>query len=238
MLFKGTTTYTYINMSSDIFIITSVINTGKKPWSYSTSRSCFTIEERFNQTLKSIESIRKFNNKSIILLVECSELDTNMTEILRQNVDFFLQTYDDLDVREACLNSEKKGWGEIKKLQKACNFINENNIKFNRLFKLSGRYFLNDNFNEINYQEKDFFTFKMYDSNNGSTVLYSVPFDLFEKYKVFLDKCDRYYQTNPPTGIETLIPVICTPRKEILILGVSGQVAVLNDKGESEFYTA
>jgi hypothetical protein len=161
-----------------------------------------------------------------------------MTNSLKDKVDYFLQTYDDISVREACINSEKKGWGEIKKLQKACEFIQQNDIKFNRLFKISGRYFLNLFFNKKNYDEKSDFTFKMFFANSGSTVLYSVPYVLFDFYKQKVEECNQIYMNGPPIGIETLIPIMCFPRRAIPTLGVSGQVAILNDNSVSEFYTA
>ena len=129
-------------MYPDIFVITSVINTGNAPWSYTNLRSCYTKEDRLRQTIQTIESIRNLNDNTKILLVECSDLDESMTNTLKDKVDYFLQTYDDMSVRDACINSIKKGFGETKKLQKACEFIQKNDIKFNRLFKISGRYFL------------------------------------------------------------------------------------------------
>jgi hypothetical protein len=225
-------------MFPDIFIITSVINTGDKPWSYTGLRSCFTKEDRFKQTIETIQSIRNLNDNSKVMLTECSNLDESMTNSLKDKVDYFLQTYDDISVREACINSEKKGWGEIKKLQKACEFIQQNDIKFNRLFKISGRYFLNLFFNKKNYDEKSDFTFKMFFANSGSTVLYSVPYVLFDFYKQKVEECNQIYMNGPPIGIETLIPIMCFPRRAIPTLGVSGQVAVLNDNSVSEFYTA
>ena len=225
-------------MNNDIFIITSVINTGNNPWSYTNYRSCFDIQTRFEQTLQTIESIRNLNDGTKILLVECSQIDETMTNILKDKVDYFIQTYDDSSIRGACLESNKKGFGEIKKLEKACQFIKDNNINFNRVFKISGRYFLNSSFNKENYNNIDKFTFKIYDSIGGSTVLYSVPNKLFDVYIEKLKYTCMFYENNPPTGIETLIPIICTPRNDIEILGVSGQVAVLNDKGLSEFYIA
>jgi hypothetical protein len=225
-------------MTSDIFIITSVINTGNNPWSYTGLRSCFTPEERLNQTIKTIETIRDLNDNTKIMLVECSNLDESSENILRSKVDYFIQTYNIEDIRKSCLETNKKGYGEIKKLQEACKFIKNNNISFNRLFKISGRYFLNKLFDKNKYDIESKFTFKMFNNNNGSTVLYSVPYSLFDMYIEKLNYCSNFYENNPPTGIETLIPIMCQPRRDIEVLGVSGSVAVLNDKGQSEFYTA
>jgi len=225
-------------MNPDIFIITSVINTGNTPWSYTGMRSCYTKEERLGQTLNTINSIRKLNDNSLILLVECSDIDESITNILKSSVDFFIQTYDNPDVRYACVDTNKKGFGEVMKLEQACKFIKNNYIKFNRLFKISGRYYLNESFNKNNYDTNDKFTFKMYGPDSGSTVLYSVPFLQFESYIENIIKLCNYYLNNPPTGLETIVPNICQPRNEIETLGVSGYVGVLDDNGKSSFYTA
>ena len=44
---------------SNLVLITSVINTPNLPLSYSKVRSVFTREERFEQTKKTVESIKK-----------------------------------------------------------------------------------------------------------------------------------------------------------------------------------
>lgn len=62
----------------DIFIITSVINTGSHHWSYTGIRSVFSPKERFEQTLKTIDSIRALKDDSLIFLVECSNIDKEM----------------------------------------------------------------------------------------------------------------------------------------------------------------
>jgi hypothetical protein len=223
-------------MDTDLFIITSVIKTGNQPWSYTSLRSCFTTEQRFEQTLQTIKSIRDLNDNTKILLVECSDINEEMTSILKDKVDYFIQTYVDERVRNACLQSDKKGFGEVMKLKKACDFIKENNIVFKRLFKISGRYFLDESFNKSNYKSDSQFTFKMYYPNCGSTVLYSVPYSLFNFYIDRLIYCISVYENGPPTGLETLIPCICLPKQEISTLGVRGNVAVLNDKGVPDHY--
>jgi hypothetical protein len=224
-------------MYSDMFIITSVINTGSNPWSYTSQRSCFTKEERLQQTLQTIDSIRQFHGTSCILLVECSDLEESITNTLRNKVDYFLQTFHDVTVRQACLESIKKGYGEVKQLDKACEFIVKNGIAFNRLFKISGRYYLNSSFHKNQYSLTEF-TFKMIIQGVGSTVLYAVPYDLFNIYRQNIQNCILFYEVNYPTGLETLLPVMCVPRYDISNLGVSGRVAVVNDKGESDSYTA
>jgi hypothetical protein len=227
-------------MYPDIFVITSVINTGNTPWSYTGIRSCYTKEDRCKQTIQTIDSIRTaLNGNAKILLVECSDLDESTTNTLKDKVDYFLQTYDDMSVRDACINSSKKGFGEVKKLQKACEFIQQNDIKFNRLFKISGRYFLTSSFDNKIYDEISHFTFKMNDNNrDGITVLYSVPYSLFHTYVEKLEECNKIYMNGPPISVESLIPCMCNPKKNISTLGVAGYLGVFNENGISEYYTA
>lgn len=226
-------------MYPDIFVITSVINTGNKPWSYTGIRSCYTKEDRFKQTIQTIDSIRKLNENAKIIIVECSDIDETMTNSLKDKVDYFLQTYDDMSVRDACINSNKKGFGEVKKLQKVCEFIQQNDIKFNRLFKISGRYFLTPSFDNKIYDEISHFTFKMNENNcGGSTVLYSVPYSLFNTYVQKLEECNNIYMNEPPISLESLIPCMCNPKKNISTLGVAGYLGVLNDNGISDYYNA
>ena len=223
--------------TTDLFVITSVINTGTVEWTYTNVRSVFTPQERFEQTLQTIDSIKKFSPSSLILLVECSDLNETMTDELKKKVNYFIQAYENLDVRDVCIQSNKKGYGEVKKLELACKFIQTHDINFNRLFKISGRYFLNENFVQENYVT-DNFTFMRYSVDSGSTVLYSVPYSLFGTYTSKISDCVRFYENGPAQGLETLIPMMCSPVNLIKTLGVSGYVAVKNDSGGSDFYTA
>jgi hypothetical protein len=223
---------------ADLFLITSVICTGNQSWSYCKTRSIFNPEERLEQTLQTIESIRNLKDDSKILLVECSDIDPTTTSILKDKVDYFLQTYDQEDIRQACLFSHKKGYGEVKQTQYACKYIESNSILFNRLFKISGRYFLNSRFDKLNYSI-DKFSFKMYSTDSGCTVLYSVPYIYFKDYKKHLDFCNEFYQTHPPTGLENLLPCISLPRHDIVqYLGVSGYVAIPDeDTQKPDFFS-
>lgn len=220
------------NSSSDIFLITSVINTGAVAWSYCATRSFYSPQERYEQTLQTIDSIRNLNDTSRIFLVECSELSPEMNETLKSKVDYYLQCVDDADVRAACLNSEKKGYGEAKKCLKAVEYLQANNILFNRLFKISGRYFLNSQFEKSRFSESTY-TFKKKTHGSNSTVLYSVPYALLNHYYAALKQTCEVYKHHI-IGYEIVLPSRCTPMSEIDIVGVSGKVAV----STNEFFSA
>lgn len=216
---------------TELFLITSVINTGNNPWCYSTSRSFFSAEERFTQTIKTILSIRTKVPNSKIFLVECSDLSEEMTEELVSRVDYFLNLNSDDQCRKACLESRKKGFGEAVQTEKAAEYILENNIEFQRFFKISGRYYLNENFNLENYSLTEF-TFRSHVFSSSGvlgiyTVLYAFPVSLFEKFKESIRTVVHFYETtNESKAFEELLPPLCTPRKEIELMGVAGFVAV------------
>ena len=56
---------------NDLVLITSVINTGKVGWSYTQTRSSYSPEERYNQSLQTIDSIRKYLPGAKIVFLEC-----------------------------------------------------------------------------------------------------------------------------------------------------------------------
>jgi hypothetical protein len=210
--------------NSDIFLITSVINTGNAAWSYTATRSVFTPQERFEQTLETIESIRKYHGSARIFLAECSDLSESMTQALTEKVEAFFQFYDDPAVRSACLQSEKKGYGEAQKTLKVVEYLLANAIEFNRLFKISGRYYLNEQFNAAAFSS-DAYTFHKVQSGTRSTVLYSVPFPLLSHFHTVLLHCNAVY-ARQVIGYEVVLPQQCTPVHSLDVMGVSGKVAV------------
>jgi hypothetical protein len=215
-------------MSSDpdIFLITSVINTGSNPWSYSSSRSVFNTQQRFEQTLKTIESIRNLKDDTIIVLSECSELDAIMTDTLIAKTDIFINCCNDEYIKQACIQSDKKGYGEILQTQYTFNKLLDSNIRFQRLFKISGRYWLNKSFKKESFSST-YYTFNKTSTNSPSncTVLYAVPSNLSEHFKMILMNCDKVYRSQT-IGLEVMMPPLCVPKIEIDCIGVSGYVAV------------
>ena len=65
---------------NNLVLITSIIKTPDIPLSYTSTRSVFRHDERFNQTKKTIQTIREKIPNSKILIVECSELDNEQDE--------------------------------------------------------------------------------------------------------------------------------------------------------------
>lgn len=128
--------------------------------------SAYSEEERFNQTLETIECIRNKVPNSYIVLFECSRYSINEEYkiILKDKCDLFLEFYEEPVMQQLYKNIEKrpelitygKSLLETRGLINTLNVIKENNLfsDSQRIFKMSGRYLLNDHFDIQDYQSK------------------------------------------------------------------------------------
>jgi hypothetical protein len=90
--------------------------------------------------VKTIETIRALKDGTRIMLCECSNLDEKLENVLREKSDFYVNCYNDSETQEACIHSNKKGYGEVLLIKYALSYIDKHNIKYKRMFKISGRY--------------------------------------------------------------------------------------------------
>jgi mannosyltransferase OCH1-like enzyme/glycosyltransferase involved in cell wall biosynthesis len=177
-------------INKNLVIITSVINCVDKPLSYYYKRSIFDINERYKHTLKSIESIKKYIKNAEILFCECSDLSNNIDieNNIKNNVDYYYNFYQIRNVRNN-VESELKGLGEVSILLEGLNKLEKINKNYINIFKLSGRYFLNHNFD---YQvfDNNLNIFTKWDNSNYSycTVFYKINSDYIDYYKNILVK--------------------------------------------------
>lgn len=125
--------------------------------------SAFTKEQRFQQTLKTIESIKEKDPNAYICIYEGSEtqIDEEYRDQFLEISDLFLEFYDDPIMKmlysNLHLNPDKITYGksllECRCLQITLNHLVQYN-KFNdvrRIFKISGRYTFNEEFNIQDY---------------------------------------------------------------------------------------
>jgi hypothetical protein len=147
------------------FIITSVIYFDDKPLIGGQPRSHFSFLERAEQTLKTINSIRQKVPRAKIILVELG-LKKSLPLSLENKVDSYLYLGEKKIIRFAC-DGKNKSLGEAVALIIAKNKLPRTDF----YFKISGRYFLNDNFNLSDWESDDKMLVKFY-SYNFSTRLY------------------------------------------------------------------
>jgi hypothetical protein len=211
----------------NLVIITSVINTSPNKLSYTKTRSIYTHAERFNQTCKTIESIKKHIPNSYIILLECGKLNPKYQQIFNTSCNKVINYINNKQISDIIHKSLYKGYAESKVIR---TFLTEYDISFfNSLYKISGRYTLNSNFN-YQYYDNTFNCFKYITNHNitegvhTSTVFYKITNGYFLIYK----KALKSYKQKLLKGvaIEKLISIAIPNIKIVDSLGVEGTVAV------------
>ena len=128
--------------------------------------SAYDEEQRFEQTLETIECIRKKVPESYVVLFECSSksIDEKQKDILKEKVDLFLEFYNEPVLQAIYENLEARAelitYGksllETRGLLNTLYVIKKHNLfsDSQRVFKMTGRYLLNDDFDIKDYESK------------------------------------------------------------------------------------
>ena len=128
--------------------------------------SAFSEEQRFGQTLETIKCVREKAPNSYVILFECSytSLLERHKDILRDKCDLFLDfsdepilklLYENIGQRPELI-TYGKSLLETRGLLNALYYIKEHNLfsDSQRVFKLTGRYLLNEHFDINDYKSK------------------------------------------------------------------------------------
>jgi len=124
----------------------------------------FSYQERLNQLKNTIESVRTYAPGSDIVIYDASEdpLPNEDLNLLKSLVNQVTVLNEDTYVKFLKFNSkdptpnkfEKKSIGEIQATIAFLEFLKTHPIKYKRVFKIAGRYNLNENFNLYNYESE------------------------------------------------------------------------------------
>jgi hypothetical protein len=126
------------------FIITSTINT---------DTGLISNQDRYQQTLETIQSIRdKVPNAKILLVDSSTELSKEQFDELRTKVELFLTLYNHYPVHQL---KGQKSPGETYIMMVALSAMKEMNMVGDRIFKISGRYKLSDTFDITEYENSE-----------------------------------------------------------------------------------
>lgn len=216
----------------NLVLITSVIHTPNSPLSYTNTRSIYSVQERYDQTKKTIQSIKDKIPDAIIVIVECSPLSESEEEFLTQNSNYLLNLYNFKNI-QTNVYGISKALGEGTLTYHALNYIQLNNIKYDNLIKISGRYMLSDKF-DLNNFNNDSIVIKHIDGdrNNVITSLYKIPHKVVEKFKTFLN--NNFNLMAQCIGYEKLFSMFVNSLTDVDIksldtIGVEGGIAVSTD---------
>ena len=219
---------------NNLVLITSVICTPNTPLSYISVRSVYSHEERFEQTKRTIESVKQKIPNLKILIVECSNLSFDQEDYLKKNSDYFLNLYNDEKIRKNT-SSISKSLGEGTMTLCALQYIIDNNIEFDNLIKISGRYWLSDKFDYNKFNNNNI-VIKYIDNNkdNVFTALYQLPRETIINLKTFLE--NKFTEMMKCIGYEVLFAIFIKSETKMIVnlnpIGLEGYVSVAR-----EFYS-
>ena len=234
-------TYPTILNATNIAMITSKIYTTKKPFSYSSTRSIYTPIQRFEQTLDTINSIRTHIPNVIIVLFDNSEFPVEQYSLLEKSVDHFLNVTSNEIVNEYTNNSAHKIYGEIVQTYELLTFIEKTlhyKMNIQNVFKISGRYVLNEHFNYNKFDNDDIIlkqNMNVIDRKYYYTCFYKFHYKCFDKIYAAVQTVYDGMKENKygHKDWEVLLPQLLEyDIHEIETLGVTQNIAVWNDKSE------
>ena len=194
-MFSGQDIENFSNGSrKNITLIPSIIDPPNAPLSYHAVRSVFTKQERMEQTKASIASVRAHIPNNKIMVIECSLLTEEETQYFREHTDIFINLYDHPNESYIeRIHSVSKSMGEGTMTIYALEYLFENNIEYDMLFKLSGRYKLTDRFSYDMYNNDNVMV-KYYDEKEcASTILYKLPRPHSLQWYAFLQNANHYF---------------------------------------------
>jgi hypothetical protein len=168
-----------------LVLITSVINTPIAPLSYSNVRSVFSRSERFDQTKKTIQSIKSRLPDCKIVIVECSDLNNEESEYLNETCNYILNLWHVPNLHKNIFGISKS-LGEGTMTIEALKYIERLGISYQYLYKISGRYWLKSNFVLDNIHDNVYKKIGN-NSNNICTALYKIDSSMAYKLRNFLE---------------------------------------------------
>jgi DNA primase large subunit len=183
-------------MLTDIFIVPSAIGN---------DYGAFNMDQRFDQLLDTLKSIKKYNPTADIIVADCSyDLipEEKMVQLGPYIIQFFslhgfemIQRY-----RHSTLDPNRfsqKTTGEMLATLESLKFIKSLNKQYRRVFKLAGRYQLNDTFALRNYDDHKgevvISKKQIWQGRNHYFIrLYSFDFDHLDLFTNMFDEICRY----------------------------------------------
>ena len=167
----------------NLFLITSVI----KVLENHSEKSFCDHPRRQHETLKTINSIREKIPDVKIFLLECSDMSNEQEHFLKGKVDIFLNLSSESNISETV--SKSKSQGEKMMIIRSLEYLEKEKIEYESLFKISGRYWLNNNFNIDNFIN-DSYTVKFVENNNLLSNFFKLPNRLVLNFKEYLNTTD------------------------------------------------
>lgn len=214
----------------NVVIITSVLYTLNN--GHPMSRSKYTHEERFEQTKLTISRAREKIPDCAIFFVECSDLRDEHKNYIEGAVDYFFNLWN-TDLRDRMF-TRSKAMGEGTETIFVLNYIFQNNIKFDNLFKMSARYYLDDRF-VYDYWDNPCIVVREFDERkNVFTFLYKMSYKHAGEWFQFLLNSEESFKRN--IGYEYIYGhFVATRLRETIVIPVMGIEGRISQDGSHVF---
>ena len=239
------------NYCKNVIIVTSKIKVSKTKFTYCDKRSIYSSDERLNQTLDTFKSIKKnFKASHKIIFIDNSEFTDDEKRIIRSEIDIalFKDNIDDIDYYTN--DSVFKAYGEVSQVNEVIKYLLKSKLIFKNLFKISGRYYLNeqfvyesfDNSNTIFKPAFEVMNLNTHVKNYFYTSFYKISYNDFIAYERVIHKLlnDRTIIEDPASyGLEVDLPKLFKMNSEIhtiSTLGLTQNISVWNKEQYLEQY--
>mgnify|MGYP001474091361 CR=1 FL=1 len=213
----------------NLVLITSVINTPCNPLSYSLTRSVFTRKERFEQTKKTINSIKEKIPDYKILIVECTNFNEEEENFFNKECNYLVNLWNNVELHNDIFGISKTMGTKIQ-MSKGLEYIINNNITFDNLITIAGRYYLNENFN-YEYFNNDKLIFKRDKFGTPTTTLCKIPHNIINNLLNHLYSHND--NKNGNIGYEILIKNFINNYENIIFLNTIGISGFVSTNGEN-----
>ena len=114
-------------------------------------------------------------------------MSNEQEHFLKGKVDIFLNLSSESNISETV--SKSKSQGEKMMIIRSLEYLEKEKIEYESLFKISGRYWLNNNFNIDNFIN-DSYTVKFVENNNLLSNFFKLPKRLVLNFKEYLNTTD------------------------------------------------
>ena len=217
-------------MYKSLVLITSLLNC-------SSSRSVFSRNIRFEQTKKTIESVKNNIPDACIILIDCTELTQEEALFFKENTNILLDCSSNESIKKA-VYGHNKSEGERNFLLYAIDYI-INSKEFSNcknFFKISGRYWLDDKFDFAKY-DNDMDVISTVDPNIWQNAcvscLFKLSFNNLEKFKNALVMYELQFLNGMCTEsfLYNYVHIMKNEAFNLPILGCGGLIAVNGIEG-------
>ncbi len=227
-----------INININIVLITSKIYVSQNKLNYIDKRSIYSKDERFEQTLNTIVSIKKYIPNYFIVLIDNSDFTNEEYNKLLSEVNLFLNIKNNKKLDYYTNESEFKSYAEISQTITALYYIKALCNRFNLLnfFKITGRYTINETFNFNQIISNKFNIFKINknikDREYIYTCFYKITNTYFNNYINHIEKIYNEIQSSNKydnLDLETYLPKNIENKQLINNLGITQNISVWHD---------